>query len=317
MKNLVLVLSNCLNEVRELVNQGFCPVECAIGEVSVMDNLCMDHHGFESHREPVALRAYRDHFGARANDPRFVGVGIADADMTFAVASLAGILPHPNRVVLEILPQPIKNSLTKDLSSLVQTISRVDIDPVGLDILSMPGGDMLLTWNAMNNNARDSLGFHVGVGLWRNLTEGNLLHLKSFLEAAKTSERLRVEASLADYDERLEVVNRVPIIKGSRVHGFSEWYDRCPNAPVNTMAGWGNHVVVAWLEKGGNVTIGCPNVEIAEILFGRGGLKNVFSKLKPIGFGGRETVGGSPRGERLTWEQVEEVARVIGDCLLV
>jgi len=61
--------------------------------------------------------------------------------------------------------------------------------------------------------------------------------------------------------------------------------------------------------------MGCPNEVVAEELFGKGGLKNVFKQLKPEGWGGREAVGGSPRGIRLSWEEVVESAKTINQFL--
>jgi len=83
------------DEGARLVAAGFEPVECSFADQSVVGPLEMDHHGHLSHLEGVATRAYRDHFGARREDPRFVVTGTADADATFAIAALAGLLPHP------------------------------------------------------------------------------------------------------------------------------------------------------------------------------------------------------------------------------
>ncbi len=311
-----LIISNDVAEISNLVADGFCPVECSIGSESIVDELRMDHHGKLAHLESVAVRAYRDYFGARAEDPRFVGTGVADADMTFAVAALAGIIPHPARQIAETLPPPVKASLTRDLSALAETIGRVDTSPIGLDIPSMEGGEILLTWNAMTASARDSLGFQAGVGLWRSLLEGHPAQLGPFFAAAREAEANRRQASLADLDERGVVINGVLVIKESRTFGFPEWYGRREGQPFDAPEGWERPVVIAWLERGKNVTIGCPNNEVAEAVFGPGGLKNVFPNLQPEGWGGREAIGGSPRGVELTWEQVEEAAREVARRML-
>lgn len=54
----------------------------------------------------------------------------------------------------------------------------------------------------------------------------------------------------------------------------------------------------------------------AEKFFGKGGLKNVFAKIEPQGWGGREAIGGSPRGQKLTREQALEAAKVINASLV-
>ncbi len=316
MKKIELRLTNDAGTVRQLVDEGFCPVECSIGGKSIVDDLQMDHHGDLAHLESVAVRAYRDHFGARVEDPRFVGVGCSDADMCFCIASLTGIIPHPDRQVAETLPPPVKASLTRDLSTLAETIGRVDVSPIGLDIPSMEGGEILLTWNAITASARDSLGMQAGVGLWRSLLEGHPAQLGPFFSAAKVAEENRRQASLADLNELAVEVDGVLVIKGSRVFGFPEWYGRVEKQSADSIAGWKNPVVLAWLERGGNVTIGCPNTEVAEAVFGPGGLgKNVLPDLQPNGWGGREAIGGSPRGEKLTWEQVQQAAKVVATAM--
>jgi len=315
MKEIKLVLSNDIEEIKQLVSEGYCPVECSLGGESIVDDLVMDHHGEHSNLEAVSLRSYRDHYGARSEDPRFVTTGVADADCCFTVASLAGTIPHPDREVGE-LPPHIKASLTRDLTALAETIARVDVSPIGLNIPELDGGDILLTWNAMTSNARDSLGFAAGVGLWRSLLEGNPAQLNHFISAAKKAEEGRVNASNLDLVERGEQRDRVLLINKSRVFGFPEWYGRVEENPFEDATGWKNPVVLAWLENGQNVTIGCPNKEVAEQLFGQGGLKNVFHLLKPEGWGGREAVGGSPRGSKLSIEDVLEACKTISDSII-
>ena len=98
MKKLEIAFAKTAAEAIKFVELGFCPVECSYGGVSVVDDLNMDHHGVTvdgrdlSELESVAIRAYRDCYGKRFNDPRFV-ISHIDADCTFAIASLAGYVP--------------------------------------------------------------------------------------------------------------------------------------------------------------------------------------------------------------------------------
>ena len=315
MTQITLVLSNNVSEIRDLVSQGFCPIECSIGGESIVDDLQMDHHGSLSHLEPVSIRSYRDLFAVRKDDPRFVTTGVADADATFTTAALAGIIPHPSREVAPNLPPPVKGSMTKDYSALAETVARVDLSPIGLNIPLLPYGEMLLTWNAFTAvTGRSTLGYYQGVGLWASFMEGNPAQIGPFLSAAKEAELNRVAASIADL-ERGCVVGGVLLIKGSRVFGFPEWYGRVEDQPFDSIDGWRHPVVLAHLERGRNITMGCPNQEVAEAIFGKGGLKAVFSALSPEGWGGRESVGGSPRGVELTDEQAEGAARVVASLM--
>lgn len=316
-----LTLTNSADEVRRLVSAGFCPVECSIGGGSVVDDLSMDHHGSYSHLEGVAVRAYRDHFGARAKDPRFVVVGTADADATFAIAALAGILPHPSRAKeFESAPPPVKAAMTRDLQALAETVNLVDVNPIGVDVSSLPFGDVLLTWNALTLVGNDTLGLQAGVGAWRNLTCGNQRSIAPFLAVAKASEASRQGEAASDLENRGKEVGDggVILIEESRSWGFDVWYTRLLEAGGSEdISGWKHPVVLALAESGKSVTIGCPNAAVAEKLFGDGGLKNVFPELDKLipGWGGREAVGGSPRGVELNRTQAHAAAKVVASLV--
>lgn len=282
-----LILTNDVAEVRRLVAEGFCPVECSIGGESFVDGLKMDHHGHLSHLESVAIRAYRDHRGARKYDPRFVVVGAADADASFAVAALAGILPD-------------------GLEQLAETVSILDTDPIGRDITKLPRGADLLAWRILAGDGRDTLGLYAAVAAWRTALgrDGALLR-----ESALKSESARIEeankAVIVKAMRGLYRCDQVFVAHGSDAWGFDVWYGRVAESPCDSASGWKHPVIVAYNAKAESITVGCPNVAVAEALFGPGGLKNAWPKLGcgSAGWGGRETVGGSPRGEKMTMDQ--------------
>lgn len=309
-----IIVTNNENQVQDLVNKGFCPVECSIGGRSFVDELTMDHHGEFSNLEAVSLRAYRDHFGSRKSDPRFVIVGNPDADATFAVAALAGLLPHPS-FDCSGLPPHLHKVWQRDLSGLAKTIGVIDIDPIGRNIPAMEGGDILMTWNAMSSGMDDTAAYQ-GVGLWRTLTTGNPSQLQPFLDAARVTEENRRSASYDDlYERGIGLEGGVLFLNGSRTFGFPEWYGRIEEMPSTERAGWEHPVVFALTERG-NVTVGCPNKEVAEEIFGPGGLKNLFATEPFAGWGGRESVGGSPRGEVMDQKKAQTLVayavRLIG-----
>ena len=68
---------------------------------------------------------------------------------------------------------------------------------------------------------------------------------------------------------------------------------------------------MAFIADEGRVSIGCQDAGTAEKLFGPGGLRNVFPHLLPAGWGGREAIGGSPRGTRLTRAQARGSAHAV------
>lgn len=282
-------------EADRLAGLGYEPVECSFGHFgSSLGLLVMDHHGAESHREGVAIRAYRDHFGALRKVPWFVVTGAADADACFAIAALCGLLPHPSRAAeFETAPPPVKAAGTRDLTKLAELVNRVDTAPIGVRLEETEDGVLLLLWNQIASSAQDATAFHAGVDRWRCLL-GRAP--QALLAAAKTEEATRVaEARKA---EVTKVSDCVAVVE-SPVWGFDVWYAEV--APV----------IVAFVAANGNVTVGAPDTETAERLFGPGGLKNVFPRLEPQGWGGRETIGGSPRGMKLTREQAVAAAAVI------
>lgn len=308
-----LIVTNDAREVAALVAEGYCPVECSIGGESLVDGLVMDHHGEYSHLESVAVRAYRDHFGARAADPRFVGVGTADADMSFAIAALAGMLPHPSKAAA-FEDTALRAIHAADLSGLAATVARVDVNPIGLDIPSLEGGATLLCWNAMAQGARTSMAGMAAVQLWVNLTAGNPDRLRPYLGAAAQAENERRAAAIEDMALRAFREGEVLCLEDSRVFGFDVWYGRREEGGrSDEVGGWAYPVVIA-LNRGA-LTIGCPNNEVAEGVFGPGGLKAVFPHLPGGGWGGREAVGGSARGVTQTVEDLRKAAEVVATLI--
>lgn len=281
------------------------PIECSFGHLgSVIDPVFqMDHHGELSHLEGVALRAYRDHFGALRREFQdgtvtFAVTGAADADATFAIASLIGELPHPSRAMeFEKAPPHVKSSMTRDLTVLSELVNRVDINPIGVRLEETQDGCMLLLWNQLGSSSQDAMAFYAGVDRWRSLLTRQP---GALLDAAKTEETVRVSKAREAHVER--VSEHVALVE-SEVWGFDVWY--ADHAPV----------IVARTVRG-NVTVGCPNIEEAERLFGKGGLKNVWQKLQPDGWGGRESIGGSPRGAILNREEALAAARVIAGAII-
>ena len=306
---LIVRVTNDASEVRDLIAEGFCPVECSIGGESLVDDLEMDHHGENSHLESVAVRAYRDHFGARAHDPRFVVVGSPDADATFCISALAGHLPHPSVEVPAYLPEHVKAAKQRDLTDLANTVAVIDTDPIGRNLSAMPFGAELLLWNSLMSFSADSdMSAIAGVFLWEQIAS-DAPSRKPLVEAAVQTEADRREAARAEMI--IDLGNGVGYIEESSTWGFDVWYGRNVDHAANTPEGWKFGVILARVASSGGITVGCPNQAVAESLFGEGGLKNVFTNLPKEGWGGREAIGGSPRGEKMSVNDLKEAADVV------
>ncbi|MBF0160259.1 MAG: hypothetical protein HQL58_12130 [Magnetococcales bacterium] len=285
-------MANDPDLVRQLVADGYCPVECSFGAESIVDDLVMDHHGCYGQLESVALRAYRDHAGARSDDPRFVVAGHADADATFAVAALMGLLPQG------LLP-------------LAQTVARMDSDPIGVDPATLPMGSLWLLWHLLRGPARDDMGLATGVGLWRSLTSIDPVLLQPLLDAAVEVAQQRQQRQLDDLARNGQsLAAGVGFISTADSSGFNVWYQRQPDHSADSLAGWRHPLVVHHHPHHGTVTLGCPNAAVARELLGPGGLHNLFPLLGP-GWGGRDCVGGSPRQDRLSAAEAREVAEKV------
>jgi hypothetical protein len=268
----------------------------------VLGPLNLDHHGTESHREGVALRACRDLYGARAADPRFVVTGTPDADAVLAIVALAGLVPP--------------EALRPEFYALVD---RHDVDPIGLDMLESRTGEELAWFNQRSELFQNEAGFRKAIGHMVDLLRGGLddetrrqVHK---MELHRRKKALAGIVALYDLEDRPlplpEDPAAQPLRRGDATHagpglvlfvkstvwGFDQWYRLAP-------------VVVSYAERMAKTTAGCPDAETAERLFGPGGLMNVWPGLGK-GWGGRGTIGGSPRGVRQRVSDAEATAHAL------
>lgn len=279
-------------EACALRDQGFEPIECAFGgHGSVLGPLAMDHHGTESHRPGVAIRAFGEAFGARSRDPRFVVTGTPDADALLAIVGLAGLVER------DLVPQ-----------GFVELVDRQDTAPIGLDLTAVPYGPWLLKYN-QTELPRGEAGFRKGLGamlalLRTGVPEPELRHILG-RERSRIERADRALVGVVERDGRTHAPEPVPpaspparvAVVESTVWGFDRWYL------------WAQ-VVVSYSKRLQKVTVGCPDRDTAERLFGPGGLLAVYEELGR-GWGGREAVGGSPRGVPLTVADAWEAAAVV------
>ena len=283
---------------QNLTAEGFEPIECSFGnQGSVIGPLVMDHHGEHSHLTGVALRAYTENFGARREDPRFVVTGAADADACFCIAALAGLLPHPSRMEEMAKAHPaVRAAMIQNLNDLADLVNRLDTNPIGIRLETEKWGSTVLLWEQTASGEQDAVAFYAGIDRWRAILGSR--PPMALLAAVQAGEADRV--FIARQAKVENVGKRVALVE-SDAWGFDVWYaDLCP--------------CIFALTPQGNVTVGCPSLEVAESLFGPGWLRNVFPKLGE-GWGGRESIGGSPRGAVLTREQALAAAKIAESLL--
>lgn len=289
-----IVYTDSYIDACRLRDQGYEPIECAFGGYgSVLGPLAMDHHGTESHRPGVAIRACGEFFGQRKEDPRFVVTGTPDADAILAIVALSAMVEQ------------------EDISeSFCTLVDRYDRDPIGIDLTVEPSGTLLLAFN-QTQLPRGREGFERGLTkmvelLTRGLPTDQLRNVLGMEKSRQGQARkalvlliypdgTQIPGEMADAPVKPGEMpeRRVALVKGS-VWGFDLWYRWAP-------------VVVSWSSRLRKITVGCPNLSVATECFGPGGLMAIYPKLG-IGWGGRETVGGSPRGVAVTLEDARHTA---------
>ena len=243
-------------------------------------------------------------YGSISKDTSIFSVSV-DPDSTLTAALLHGLIPD------------------QGIEALVKVVGLFDVDPLRDRTAYGDAGAALMLWHLfMRTHPATSTStlthrYQVGVGMWEGVV--NLLlsgRASQFALPLMEEEHGRVRVALEDLNFRSEEHGRVLLVKESRVFGFPEWYGRVPLYGPEEVRGWKHPVVVAWVQKTRRVTLGCPNKAVAEPMFrGAGGLMNVFSRLLPAGWGGREAIGGSPQGKELDYQDVLDATRMVDACV--
>ncbi|MEM1008616.1 MAG: hypothetical protein AAGJ35_06385, partial [Myxococcota bacterium] len=158
--------------------------------------------------------------------------------------------------------------------------------------LDVPFGDELLSFQQMERLHRRRECFYRALSAMCTL----LLNGISIQRRAHVRAREQRRLGLAESCLQRAFGARVLLVE-SCVWGFDRWYRKAP-------------IVVSYSRRSASITVGSPSVEVAEQTCGAGGLMNVFALLGK-GWGGRASIGGSPRGAKMTFKQAEETASAI------
>ncbi|MCB0325440.1 MAG: hypothetical protein KDD69_17780, partial [Bdellovibrionales bacterium] len=301
-------LAGTVAEARRLRDRGFCPIECSFGSESVVDDLEMDHHGPYSHLEGVAVRAYRDHYGARREDPRFVTTGFPDEDATFAMAALAGVLPHPSLADrFPNAPADMRLNMRQNLLHVAEMINTVDLDPDrALELVDTMTGRLVLAFRQQAHpTSEDWFAWYEGVSRWRSLLSSQV---DEVVNSAVASQQLRLEHVLGVRSKR---VAEDVMVADLSTYGRNSAYYRA----------WLEHAPILIAFIGGPTGEGtcsfvCRSLESATRAFGPMGLRAVYPTLKPAGCGGRENIGGSSRMRSVTWDEALQYGKQIAAAVV-
>ena len=187
MSSLDIRFTNDFQEACRLRDEGYEPIECAFGQYgSVLGPLCMDHHGTESHREGVALRACRDAYGARANDLRFVVTGAPDADAVLSIIALSALVR--------------REQLASDFYELVNAY---DTDPIGIDLTESTLGTRLAWFNQLPHLRQSEQGFRTAIEAMLRLLNDDVSteELDKVARADQNRRKIASQGILACYAE--------------------------------------------------------------------------------------------------------------------
>jgi hypothetical protein len=279
------------------MEKGFIPVELAEGGTSYVDFRRLDHHNEWSLLPPACVTALR-HYGEAMSPARFM-VNHVDADCVLAGIALMGLLPR------ELLER------------LCPEVGALDTDPMGVDLSRLRYGSRILLWKTGMASAKQSgWSWLYGARFFVDLFDEHVYYeYKDSVAGLEAAERERKRAALEDYEKaRISPSGKMLLVAPSRVWGFDVQFCRQPEFPAGSRRGWRHWCIAASVEKTGSVTLSCPNKEVAELAFGPGGLLNVYPKLpSPDGktWGGREAIGGSPRGWTFPASLLDEVLAVL------
>jgi len=291
-----------LEEVRKFTDKGYCPVRCVEGKSVIVDELKLSP--FEN---DLAIRVSEEHHGARFHDPRFVtrwNIGDdIDAETCLIVAMLAGIVL--------VVPKAVAH-----------VTSQFNIDPVGLNLTKH---GIFLTWMTLIGSGEEcvaeTVDFYRGVMTWCSLLRDGAEdcgHLHSIFKAVCQNEEMRRKKSF-DVIKRIgHIVEGILVLKGSSPNlDFSTWFGRFEDSyeSFTSPAGWRFPVVVVWTAPDGQLHIRCPNVEVAEKMFGKGGLQGEFwanLESKKVWQGNNAYLHNI---SKLKWEEVEEIIGNLASCI--
>ena len=293
-KEIVIKTVDTPEAAKKLQKKGYTPVEASFGSECVVDDLKLDHHGPFSDLEGVAIRAYRDHFGSRRDNPKFVTTGFPDEDATWAMCSLAGIIPHPSMADLfPNAPRAMKVIARQNFLHVAEKINEVDLDPnLASTLEDTFWGRQILSWRQQAHpTATDTLAWYGGVNRWRAIMTAQS---EEFANVAPAAQHEQMETVMSAHS--VNVSDEVVVVDfsnlGRNSNYYKMWNEKYP-------------ILVAYIggpNGKGTCSFVARDIETIETLLGKGGFIPHYAELSPGGCNGRPNIGGSSRQIMVTWD---------------
>lgn len=291
-----------LETIPDRIAEGFVPIEMAEGTKSFVDFRCLDHHNDYSHLPSACVTALKFYGTLGSDSPVRLMVNHTDADCVLTGVTLLGLLPR------------------KLLERLNPEVGVLDTDPLSVDFGDLLYGNAIRLWKVgMMSTKKSGWSWLYGMQLFLDIFN-HFTYYEGKTGELEERERARREKAFQDYDKAVTGPSgKVLLVAPSTVKGYDVQFFRQRAFPATSLEGWRHWCVVSHVRKVGNVMLSCPNKEVAERAFGSGGLKNVFPRLPEIEgkeWGGREAVGGSPRGIVVPAELLGSILTILEDSLL-
>ena len=307
-RNIKLYWRPYIEAIPTLLEEGVVPIELAEGTISYVDDMKLDHHNQLSHMPAACMTAmkYYGKFTQKNNKvPYCFMVNHVDLDCVLSAAVLLGLIEY------------------SECRKLVYYAALADTDPLNSKLYRVPTYyiiKMMRTWQSTMKDAKYSgWGWIAGLQqLYSMFSDKDSWNEK--LESFNEKEESRRKIAIEDYNHRIESTDKSLIFIGpARVWGYDILFNR--NNEVNDsneLSAWKHQVAMTYNGATGKITIACPNEKVAEKLFGRGGLNNVYSTMENFNYGnwgGRTSIGGSSRHHRLSLKEAQDCFFLLEDLM--
>ncbi len=289
-------------DIPAAIAAGYIPIEMAEGGRSFVDFRKLDHHNNYSELPAACVSSLQYYNTVGLDKAARLIANHADADCVMTGISLLGLLPY------------------NKIKSLCNEVGVLDTEPLLADESAMLYVNQIKLWKSMMTSVKQSgWSWLYGVQLFLDIFQ-NETNYAPLLAKLKIREQQRRETALRDYENAdFGISGKTLAVVPSHAHGSDVQFGRLKDFSARDKNGWKHWCIASYLEKAGAVFISCPCKDVAEAAFGKGGLLNVFPSLPSIDgahWGGRESVGGSPRNKTFPVELMPQVLKTIDDAVL-
>jgi gamma-glutamylcyclotransferase (GGCT)/AIG2-like uncharacterized protein YtfP len=269
----MVIFATSIEEAKKAVEQGAIAVEAAFGSESVVNDPSepFDHHNRFSTLPCATMQAFNS--SKHAKD---VVVNHVDLDCAMASALLLGEVSRSNEWIKKMIP-------------LIEITDRQGIQALTAEQKNLPEYQLVLYFFQRNFGASSAAKVNDAIQILKTFEKGPNNETQKSLQREEERKEKAKQGIIKQEGSTLLV--------NSPVWGFDEWYKTAP-------------VVVAFDPNKNSISLSVKDTATAEKFFGKGGLKTIFPQLG-ADWGGRESVGGSPRGKTMTMDDAEKTYEIL------